>query len=53
MTQFKENARTDERTDRRMDKRADRKTLSYRTLPATARGPKNALLIVLGKKTYF
>ena len=36
MIEFKENART----DGRMDGRMDGQTLFYRTLPATARGPK-------------
>ena len=34
---FQENARTDRRTE---EGQKDRETLFYRTLPATARGPK-------------
>ena len=34
------------RLDRRKDGRTDRQSLFYRTLPATARGPKNVLIVL-------
>ena len=34
------------RLDRRKDGRTDRQTLFYRTLPATAGGPKNVLIVL-------
>ena len=40
MIQFKENTWTDGRTERQTEGWKDRQTLFYRTLPATASGPK-------------
>ena len=48
MTQFQENAQTDERTegwnDRWTDGRTEGQTLFYRTLPTTARGTKRTAM---------